>query len=46
MQMPVASLIDGMARVQRIAGDKKTLVDIATAVLALGMAQAGTSRWV
>ena len=35
--MPVASLIDGMAIVQRIAGDKTTLEEIASAVLVVGI---------
>ena len=44
--MPTASLIHGMAIFQRIARDENTQAEIASAVLALGMAEAGTSRWV
>ena len=35
-----------MAIVQRIAGDKKTLAEMASAVITIGMAEAGTNRWV
>ena len=43
IQTPAVSLIDGMSIVQRISGDKKAVSDIATAVLSLGVAEAGLS---
>ena len=46
IQMPATSLTDGMTIVQKIAGDNRTLAEIAHAVLALGMAETRTSRWV
>ena len=44
-QIPAESLIIVMTIVQRIARDKKTLVEIASAVFARGIAELGTSRW-